>query len=90
MLRLEEYAEASNNLQAALAIFAEVQSRNDEAETLNNLAELHQKTGELDRALDYCDRALALAIELGILVEQLAKSARLEAAIRENIGRLGR
>lgn len=67
-----------------------MQSRSDEAETLKNLAKLHQKTGELDRALNYCDRALVLAIELGIPVEQLAKSARLEAAIRENIGRLGR
>ncbi|GAB4375605.1 MAG: hypothetical protein Kow00121_21560 [Elainellaceae cyanobacterium] len=28
--------------------------------------ELHQKTGKLDRALEYCNRALQMAIELGI------------------------
>lgn len=27
---------------------------------------LHQKTGEIELAKQYCDRALALAIELGI------------------------
>ncbi|PSB66486.1 hypothetical protein C7B61_10220 [filamentous cyanobacterium CCP1] len=41
------------------------------AEVLKNLAELHQKLGKIDRALEYCDRALELAIELGIpLVEE--------------------
>jgi len=43
-----------------------VSSRNDEAEALKNLAELHQKLGAIELARQECDQALAIAIELGI------------------------
>jgi hypothetical protein len=38
----------------------------NEAEALKKLAELHQKLGEADVAREYCQQALASAIELGI------------------------
>jgi hypothetical protein len=53
-------------LQVSLEIFREIGDRANESEALLRLAELHQKTGSIDLARQVCDRALALAIELGI------------------------
>jgi tetratricopeptide (TPR) repeat protein len=58
--------EALENLHQALRIFREIGDRANEAEALSRLAQLHQKTGEIDLAREYCNRALVLAIELGI------------------------
>ena len=66
LLHQRSTTEALKNLQTALSIFQEVKSRSDEAETLKNLAELHQALGEVAVAQQYCQQALALATELGI------------------------
>jgi tetratricopeptide (TPR) repeat protein len=66
LIKLERYSEALELLQVALGIYQDIGFRSGEAEALRQLAELHQKTGSIDLAREYCDRALALAIELGI------------------------
>jgi tetratricopeptide (TPR) repeat protein len=66
LTKLEQYSEAQQYLETAQKIFQALGDRRNEAETLKNLAELHHKTGQPDRAREYCDAALALAIELGI------------------------
>lgn len=46
-------------------------NRNNEAETLKALAELHYKIGEPDQAMKYCEQVLAITTELGLpLVKQ--------------------
>ncbi len=60
------HKEALTNIQNGLEIFREIGSPSKEAEALKNLAELHQAMGKIDVAQQYCQQALALAIELGI------------------------
>jgi tetratricopeptide (TPR) repeat protein len=60
----------------------EIGNRNNEAETLKALAELHYKIGQPDQALEYCEQALALATELGIPIAEECQKLKeeLEAA----------
>jgi tetratricopeptide (TPR) repeat protein len=65
-LKLEKYPESLIYNQMALEIFHDIHDRTSEAKALKNLAELHQALGEIDVARQYCEQALALAIELSI------------------------
>ena len=65
-MKLERYSEALENFQLVLEMFQQIGDRAAEAEVLKYLADLHQKLGSIATALEYCDRALAIAIELGI------------------------
>lgn len=72
------------HLQASLEIFREIGDRAKESKALLSLAELHQKTGSIELARQECDRALAIATELGIslvkecetLKQQLAEESK--------------
>ena len=66
LTKLEQYSEALEPVQVSLEIFREIGSREGESEALLRLAELHQKLGSIELARQECDRALAIAIELGI------------------------
>ena len=82
-LKLEQYPESLTHNQIALEIFQEISAKDGEAEALHNLAELHQALGEVEVAQQYCQQALALAIELGIpLAEECRKlQEELEASL---------
>jgi tetratricopeptide (TPR) repeat protein len=64
--KLKQYPDSLTNNQSTLEIFREIGSREGEAEALKNLADLHQALGEEKVAWQYCQQALAIAIELGI------------------------
>ncbi|UBF24465.1 tetratricopeptide repeat protein [Kovacikia minuta CCNUW1] len=66
LLKLEQYSEAQQPLQLSLNIFKSLDDLEGEADALLRLGELHYKTGQLDQAREFCDRALALATELGV------------------------
>lgn len=66
LIMLEQYPEALEKLEQALVSYQQDEDREAEAEAYKHLAELHQKTGSLDLAQDYCNQALKIAIELGI------------------------
>lgn len=66
LIKLEQYSEALMHLQVSLEIFIEIGDRENESFALLRLAELHQKTGAIELARQECDRALAIATELGI------------------------
>jgi len=74
-MRVTKQSQAINYHQQQLVIIKEIRDRSLEAKVLKNLAELHQKLGQSDRALDYCEQALAISTELGIplLAEQCHK-----------------
>jgi tetratricopeptide (TPR) repeat protein len=83
---LDKKEEALGNLQKALGIFQEIRSRNDEADTLKNLAEFYRKTEEYKQALEYCLDALHIAKELEtpLLSECQKLKEALEFLILEN------
>jgi tetratricopeptide (TPR) repeat protein len=58
--------EAISSYDKALEIYRKIGLRKDEADTLKQLAELHQVLGKVEVARQYCQQALALATELGI------------------------
>ncbi|MCU0549401.1 MAG: tetratricopeptide repeat protein [Leptolyngbya sp. Prado105] len=66
LVKLGQYSEALPHLQVSLKISQDIGDRDGEAEALLRLAELHQKTGLIGLARQECDRALAIATELGI------------------------
>jgi tetratricopeptide (TPR) repeat protein len=76
--KLEQYPDALKALQSALEICQETGERPLEAEVFKNLAELHQKTASIDLAQQYCDRALALAIALGTLLQEECQKLKAE------------
>lgn len=65
-MRVTEQSQAINSHQQHLVIIKEIGDRSLEAKVLKNLAELDQKLGQSDHALDYCKQALVIATELGI------------------------
>lgn len=65
-IKLRQYSDALELLKSSLEIFRKIGDRANEAEAFLRLAQLHQQTGEIDLAREYCDQALALANELGI------------------------
>jgi tetratricopeptide (TPR) repeat protein len=74
LTKLEQYSEAPEHLNRSLEIFRKIGDRANESEALLRLAELHHKTGSIELARQECDRALAIATELGIpLVEECKK-----------------
>jgi len=66
LIELERYAEAQDALQTSLEICQEISARSTTAQVLLRLAELYQKLGHSNQALEYCDLALAVAVELRI------------------------
>jgi tetratricopeptide (TPR) repeat protein len=78
LLKLEQYTDAQPHLQASLEIFKALGDRANEAEACLRFAELHHKTGQPDRAREYCDAALALAIELGIPLVKDCEALKVE------------
>jgi tetratricopeptide (TPR) repeat protein len=60
----------------------EIGNRDVEADTLKTLAELHYKIGQPEQAMEYCEKALALATELGIPIAEECQKLKeeLEAA----------
>ena len=70
--------DAKNHLHSALQLFQTLKTRDSEAETLKNLAELYQGLGEENSAREYCQQALALATELGIPLAEECKTLQQE------------
>lgn len=68
LVQLEQYSKAMEHFQESLQIFKTIGNRSAEAQTLENLAELYQKLGCYDLALEYCNQALVIATELDIPV----------------------
>jgi tetratricopeptide (TPR) repeat protein len=66
LIQVENYVEALDYFQKSLNIFRNIGSRPNEAEAMKSLAEVHQHLGHLDVAIEFSDRALAIATELGI------------------------
>ena len=64
--RTNNLEQAIHYLQHSLEIATEIGNRRGEAEALKNLAEAYPQLGNHSLALEYCDRALAIATELGI------------------------
>jgi tetratricopeptide (TPR) repeat protein len=67
---LEQYEDAMANLQGALERFQEVGDRHLEALVLYNIAEISAELKNPEKAFEYCDRALSIAIELDIPLAQ--------------------
>jgi tetratricopeptide (TPR) repeat protein len=65
-LKLEWFSESLTHSQIAFDIFREIGDEAGKAEALKNLAELHQAQGEVEAARRFCQKALELAIKLGI------------------------
>lgn len=63
---LGQYEDAAELYQQSLVIKKEIGDQEGTATTLINLAGLYKVLGDLDLAQQYCQQALALAIELGI------------------------
>ena len=65
-MKLEHYTEAHDILLSSLDIVQKIEARSIEASVLRRLAVLHQVRGDIDIALNLCDRALSIATELGL------------------------
>jgi len=76
--KLKQYPDSLANTQAALKIFQDIGDRANEAEALLNLAKLHYDTNDTTQALQLCQKALAIASELGIPLK-----AECETLLRE-------
>jgi len=75
-IQLERYSEALENLQLALEICKAIGDRATEAEVYKNLATLHHQTGRSPLAREFCQQALAIALELGIPLAQDCQTLR--------------
>jgi tetratricopeptide (TPR) repeat protein len=64
--KLERYIESENYLQSARKIFEDLGDLSTLAATLLNLAELYQKRGATEQAMQYCNEALSISNELDI------------------------
>jgi len=66
LFKLGHHLEADQNFLRASEIFKQIGARRSEALSLYNLAMFQADLGNLRLALEYCDRALSIATELGI------------------------
>jgi len=83
-IKLERYSEALEKLQLALEICKAISNRSTEALTYKNLATLHHQMGRplagisksAQLAREFCQQALAIALELGIPLAQDCQTLR--------------
>jgi tetratricopeptide (TPR) repeat protein len=66
VIQLEMHSEALAYLQAAINVVSETGERSTEAIILYSMAELYQKLGHQDMAQESCEKALAIATDLGL------------------------
>ncbi len=66
LIKLKQYSEALEYLQAALEIFRNIGNGFAEAHALMSLPKLHQELGCPKLAQECCDLALVIATELGL------------------------
>jgi len=66
LFQLEQYSKAELYFCRALKISRKIRDRSGEAYAFRNLAGIYQKLGNSLLTLEYCDRALSIATELGI------------------------
>ena len=66
LMQIKQYSEAKEALQTSENICRQIGYRSTESESLLRRAELHYKLDDRALALKCCDRALSIAIELGI------------------------
>jgi tetratricopeptide (TPR) repeat protein len=81
--KLEQYSEALYSSQKALEIFQNIDERYSEAIVCKNLAEIHHELGNLNRAIDFCNQALALTTELGIPLAKDCQELKAKLAVAE-------
>ena len=67
---INQNSEALDNYQQALEIFRKIGAMENEAQVVSKLAKINHELGNRILAVEYCDRALSIAIQLNIPLEK--------------------